>query len=474
MHQLAAIYCRISRDRAGAGLGVDRQERDCRELAARLGWTVTVVHTDNDLSAYSGKRRPGYRALLTDVQAGRVNAVLAWHNDRLHRSTSELEEYIDVCGAVPTHFVKAGQLDLSTASGRMTARITGAVARHEVEHMIERQKAAKLQAGRAGKYRGGRRPFGFEPDGVTVRPAEAAAVLDATRRVLHRETLGSIAREWTAAGITSAAWHPPLAVTKWTSIALHRLLIRPRNAAIVEHEGKPLAKAKWPAIVPEDAWAAVCLLLGDPSRRRARSADKRWLGSGLFLCGVCNDGITTMRSASTTGGTSGPKRHTYRCKAGAHLARVAQPVDQFITDVLIRRLSQPDARLLLRTAPDVDTAVLSAESDALRVRNAGLAEMFTDGVITRGELEAQRGRIQARLAEIAAEMAGAAAGSPLEGFADADDVQAVWEAATVSRRKAVIDTLMVVTLLPAPRGRRPGGGYFDTDSVRIEWRKVAE
>ncbi|HEY3689669.1 MAG TPA: recombinase family protein [Pseudonocardiaceae bacterium] len=465
MHRLAAIYCRISRDRAGAGLGVDRQEQDCRELAARLGWAVTVVHTDNDLSAYSGKRRPGYRALLADVKAGRADAVLAWHNDRLHRSTSELEEYIDACGAVPTHFVKAGQLDLSTASGRMTARITGAVARHEVEHMIERQKAAKLQAGQAGEYRGGRRPFGYEPDGVTVRPAEATAVLDATRRVLHGETLASIAREWNSRGITSSAGSP------WTSISLHRVLIRPRNAAIVEHEGKPLAKAKWPAIVPEDAWAAVCLLLGDPSRRRARSADRRWLGSGLFLCGVCNDGITTMRSASTSGSTGGPKRPTYRCKAGAHLARVAEPVDQFITDVVIGRLSQPDARLLLRTAPDVDTAALVAESEALRVRNGGLAEMFTDGVITRGELEVQRARIQARQAEIAAEMAGAAVGSPLEGFADAEDVAAAWEAATVSRRKAVIDTLMVVTLLPAPRGRRPGGGYFSTDSVRKEWRQ---
>jgi site-specific DNA recombinase len=473
VHRLAALYCRISRDRAGAGLGVDRQEQDCRQLADRLGWTVTAVHTDNDLSAYSGKRRPGYQALLADLRTRRVDAVLAWHNDRLHRSAVELEEYIEVCGAVPTHFVKAGPLDLSTASGRMTARITGAVARHEVEHMIERQKAAKLQAGQAGSYRGGRRPFGYEPDGVTVRPAEADAVLDATQRVLRGETLGSIAREWTAAGITSAAWHPPLAPTAWTSISLHRVLIRPRNAAIIEVDGQELP-AVWTAIVPEGAWRAICRLLGDPSRRRPRSADRRWLGSGLFLCGVCNDGITTMRSASTSGGTSGPKRPTYRCKTAAHLARVAESVDEFITDVVIERLSQPDARLLLRTAPDVDTAALSAESDVLRVRNGDLAEMFTDGVITRGELEAQRRRIQTRLAEIAAELASAAGGSPLEGFAGAVDVRAAWEAATVSRRKRVIDALMVVTLLPAPRGRQSGGGYFSTDSVRIEWRQVSE
>jgi site-specific DNA recombinase len=459
----AAIYCRISKDRAGAGLGVDRQEQDCRELATQLGWTVTAVYADNDISAYSGKSRPGYRALLVDLRAGRVDAVLAWHNDRLHRSAVELEEYIEVCGAVPTHFVKAGPLDLSTASGRMTARITGAVARHEVEHMIERQKAAKLQAASAGKYRGGRRPFGFESDGVTVVPGEATAVLDASQRVLHGETLGSIAREWNQGGITTSTG------AQWTSIALHHVLIRPRNAGIIEYEGEQIAKATWPAIVPENVWRAVRVLLSDPARRHPRSADRRWLGSGLFLCGVCNDG-TTMRSASTTGGASGPRRAAYRCKAGAHLARVAEPVDELVTAVVLRRLSRPDARLLLRSDPGVNIVALSSEAAALRVRLDELAALFAAGEVTARQLAEGSAAIRQRLAGVEGMMATAVAGSPLAGFAGSDDVAAAWDAASVSRRKAVIDVLMTVTLLPAPRGRRPGGHYFDPGSIKIEWK----
>lgn len=35
-----AIYAGISKDKVGAGLGAERQQADCRELAARLGWTV--------------------------------------------------------------------------------------------------------------------------------------------------------------------------------------------------------------------------------------------------------------------------------------------------------------------------------------------------------------------------------------------------------------------------------------------------
>jgi site-specific DNA recombinase len=461
----AAIYCRISRDREGAGLGVDRQDADCRELAERLGWTVTAVHTDNDISAYSGKPRPGYRALLDDIKAERVTAVLAWHTDRLHRSPAELEAYITACETrgVPTHCVKAGELDMATASGRMTARITGAVARHEVEHMIERQKAAKLQAARAGKYRGGRRAFGYESDGVTVAPGEAAAVLDATQRVLHGETLGSIAREWNTRGIKTSTG------AQWTSISLHHVLIRTRNAGLIECEGEPIAKAQWPAIVPVDVWRAVRVLLADPARRQPRSVDRRWLGSGLFLCGVCNDG-TTMRSASTTGGATGPKRATYRCKAGAHLARVAEPVDDFITAVVLERLSRPDARLLLTVKPGVDTATLGGEAAALRVRLGELAALFADGAVTGAQLAEGTARIRQRLSDVEVQLATAATGSPLEGFADVGDVRATWDAATVSRRKAVIDILMTVTLLPAPRGRRPGGHYFDTDSLRVDWK----
>ncbi|GAA4641947.1 recombinase family protein [Gordonia humi] len=86
----AIIYARISQDREGAGLGVDRQTEDARDLAERLGWRVLRVEADNDISAYSGKPRPGYERMLAAIESGEANAVIAWHADRLHRRTIEL------------------------------------------------------------------------------------------------------------------------------------------------------------------------------------------------------------------------------------------------------------------------------------------------------------------------------------------------------------------------------------------------
>ncbi|QCQ91762.1 recombinase family protein [Rhodococcus sp. SGAir0479] len=117
---VAVVYTRISKDRVGAGLGVERQREDCQKLADQLGWTVARVFSDNDISAYSGKPRPEYRAMLDALDHGEAQAVIAWHTDRLHRSPSELEEFITLCErrSITVRTVQAGELDLSTPPAR--------------------------------------------------------------------------------------------------------------------------------------------------------------------------------------------------------------------------------------------------------------------------------------------------------------------------------------------------------------------
>jgi site-specific DNA recombinase len=55
---------------------------------------VEPVYEDNDLSALSGRRRPGYEQLLADAKAGRINVIVAWHADRLTRQPIENEALI--------------------------------------------------------------------------------------------------------------------------------------------------------------------------------------------------------------------------------------------------------------------------------------------------------------------------------------------------------------------------------------------
>jgi len=165
----AAVYVRISSDREGAGLGVARQEEDCRALCERLGWQVAEVYPDNDVSAYSGKKRPEWDRLNRDIRDGLVDAIACWHVDRLTRSPRELE---DVIYLHDKHGIQlatcTGEIDLSTPTGRFIARALGAAARHEAEHKAERQRRQLRQAAQAGKPNGGQRGYGYTHDRTAI------------------------------------------------------------------------------------------------------------------------------------------------------------------------------------------------------------------------------------------------------------------------------------------------------------------
>lgn len=70
-----AIYARISRDREGSNLAVERQEEDCRKLAESLGLKGEPdVYIDNDVSATSRKPRPeGTGQSWSDTPTGSID-----------------------------------------------------------------------------------------------------------------------------------------------------------------------------------------------------------------------------------------------------------------------------------------------------------------------------------------------------------------------------------------------------------------
>lgn len=455
----AFIYCRISQDREGAGLGVDRQAADCHELADRLGWTVVQVFTDNDVSAYTGRPRPGYRAMLDALDAGEATGVLVWHTDRLHRSPVELEDYVALCErrGIVTQTVKAGPLDLASPSGRLVARQLGAVARYEVEHNVERLKAARLQAVKAGKWSGGRRPFGYEADGVTIREHEARWLRHAADEVMAGIPLSQVARDLNAAEVTTTGGR------EWTGNEVRRVLLRPRVAGLIVHNGQEAGRAEWPAIIDEDRWRGLCAMLDDPARRTNRGAPTRHLGSGLFLCGLCG---STLRSSTAKG-----RRH-YTCLPSKHLTRHGPPVEDLVAAVIVERLRQPDATELL--APRTpDTSALHTDAQAVRERLQELARLYAEGTVDAGQLAEGTSRLRERLADLEGQIASAAEGQALAPFAGADPAE-VWERLDQHRRRAVIDALVTVTLDPSPRGRpkgwQPGEPYLHPETVRIEWK----
>lgn len=458
MSKPAVVYVRISRDREGGGLGVDRQLADCRTLAERLGLLITEVFEDNDLSAYSGKARPSYRRLLQHLRDGGATTVLCWHTDRLHRAPIELEEWIEVAEPrdVVVHTVKAGPIDLATPSGRMIARQLGAVARYESEHRSERVAAQKEHAAAAGRWLGGRRPFGFEADGTTVRPLEAELIRSATDQLLTGSSLRSIVASWNHAGAltsTGKAWKPKM---------LRDVLSRWRNAGVHEHRGEPGGLAQWDAIVTVEQVRAVRALFADPKRRTNGTDNaRRWLLSGILTC-PCGEGLR-----SSTGAKG---RRTYRCKTPGpgHVSRIAAPVDDLVTRVVEAWLTEHDGvRTALSASAAVDVPALRATARRARRRVEEIAEMLGDGDLTAAEARTARLRAVSRLDAAEAALTAAVRTSALSRMVGSADPVAAWRVADLDVQRAVLRELMTITVERQGPGRRA----FDPDTIVIRRRE---
>jgi site-specific DNA recombinase len=460
----AAIYCRISRDKEGASLGVQRQEQDCRELAASLGWTVTRVFTDNDISAYSGKRRPEYENLLDQMRAGRIRGVLTWHTDRLHRSPRELETYIDASeqNSVVTHTIKAGEIDLSTPSGRAVARTLGAWARYESEHKSDRIVRKKLQLAQNGAFSGGPVPFGWRIiDGVPViEEADAAEIRKAIQGFIAGRSIGFIVKDMNSRGIKTRRGQ------LWTSTAVRNMLLRPTHAGLSAYRGDVIGESVFPAIISEDEWRAVVSTLKNPSRLMQNGNKVKHLLAGLMLCGTCGQ---AMQTSSRRG--DGGQSYYYKCKTigGGHAFQTAAPVEEMISELAVGALSQSEpAEGIAGHREADDAAELRQQAIALRARLDEAANSFADGAISAKQMGIITARVNKDLESVEDRLASLRSGNILAGRTGSPEVvRSWWAAAGIEDRRAVIDALMTIYVDPV---QKSAPRVFDSKRIRIEWK----
>lgn len=454
----AVIYTRISSDPTGERAGVTRQLDDCQALADRMGWEVVTRYDDNDLSAYNGKARPGFEAMLAAMKRAEFDMLVCWHPDRLYRSLKDLERLIDVAESrgVGIRTVNGGDLDLSNSTGKMLARIIGSVSRAESEHKAERQRRANVQRAEAGSWWSSVRCFGYSEGGEPVE-AEAKLIRQAAADVLDGKSLRAIAREWNAAGIASTKG------AAWNTSRLKRLLVNPRYAGLRTYRGTVTGPGTWTPILDSDTHAGVVAILRDSSRGGAVSYERKYIGSYRYRCGIC--GAVLHRTVSTH--ASGKTFSRYACTAKAHLSRSQPELDAYVEQVVLAYLrDQKRLHKVLSVKGDtVDVDDLRTRRAALVAQKDELATLFTDGVLDGPAVRRESAKIQAKIGGIDTALAEVARRNPVADLVKdgPEMVEKHWAALTPDLQGKILDELCSVTVNPTTKGR-----YFKPEDIDIK------
>lgn len=444
----AAIYARISQDSTGEAAGVARQLDACRKQAG----PGAAEYVDNDCSAFSGARRPQFERLLTDVQAGRISEIHVWATDRLYRRLSDLERLVEALADVPVVAVKSGRVDLSTADGRLNARLLGSVAQHSSEKSGERIGAARAQAREQGRYATAVRPFGWDKVGGQWQmiPAEAEAVKAAYRDVLAGRSLRSIAAEWRAAGFIGTRGGTI------TSPQVRSALMSGRQAGIITYKGEPTPHeiADGLALVDRETWLQVRAVLSDPKRRMNPGRPAHTLLSGIVTCGKCG---ARMHSTTITAHATKKTRRMYVCIPGnKHLSRALEDVDGPILALVARRVAQQADALADRATVAEDGSATVAQLEA---RLADLAELARQGLLAPADYAAVATGLRADIdaARAATVPTTEAAGlGMLEGVQDVEaEIRRLVDTDPDAARGIIRRMFASITVLPGGRGRKP-------------------
>lgn len=462
----AAVYTRISLDRTGESLGVQRQDQDCRELADRLGWDIAATFTDNDISATTGKRRPGFEALLTAMEAGEVDALLCWHPDRLYRKLRDLTRLLDVAGGIEIRSVTAGELDLSTPTGRMVASILGSVATAEVEHAGERKRRAARQKAERGEPKW-KRAFGYleTPTGPIPDPKVAPLVKQAYAAVLSGASLNDVCRLWNDADALTIKGN------RWTAPQVSNYLRKPRNAGLRTYQADPheathddvVGVGTWAPLVDPDLFWSVQALMGDRSRRPGPKSVRRHLLTGMLQCGKpgCDGHLSALQQRN--------RDLAYICKRCRGVSIRAGHIEPMVYRLIVGTLEAPDALDLLK-AEAHDTAEaerLRVEAGTLHAQLTRLGVDYGEGLLNARQVKAATDVIEAKLSENMRQQQDSERLRVFDGIPlGTPEVVAAVEALSPDRLRAIMDVLMVVTVAPVGKS----GKTFNAERVRVVWR----
>lgn len=353
------IYVRKSTDEANRQiLSIQAQLVELNEFARREGLTVSRVFEESRTAKAPG--RPQFNLMLSEIEKGKAQGILAWHPDRLARNS--------VDGGHIVYLVDIGKIrDLRfptfhfepTAHGKFILNVAFGQSKYYIDNLSENIKRGIRQKLRNGIWPS-RAPVGYLNDKnarrIVVDPEKAPLV----RKAFELYATGDFALHEVRTRMTAVGL---LAYTgKQFSAANYRALFKnPFYHGVMLSNGE-LFEGKHEPIISKRLFEEVQVVMTRKSKAKTPQL-KPYLYRGLFQCGECGCFITTETQ----------KGHNYlRCTK-----RVSRCTQKYVREDDIN--AQVD-RLIKQVAlePDIADAMISElEQERARSASAEAATIVT-------------------------------------------------------------------------------------------------
>ena len=291
-----AIYTRKSSEE---GLEQDFNSLDAQREAGEAyvrsqageGW-LALPHIYDD-GGYSGGTmdRPGLRALLADIEAGKVDVVVVYKVDRLTRALSDFARLVEVFETNHVSFVSVTQaFNTTTSMGRLTLNVLLSFAQFEREVTAERIRDKIAASKKKGMWMGGLTPLGYDcrEKKLIINDAEAETVRRLFALYLDLKNVRLVKAEADRLELRTKPRKPNNGRSQgnlfFTRGHLYKLLANPLYAGLIAHKGQH-HDGQHAAIIDQSTWDQVqaYLIQSGVSRRSAKNTKNHLTFAGRIF-----------------------------------------------------------------------------------------------------------------------------------------------------------------------------------------------
>lgn len=341
-----ALYARKSIERENS-ISCETQIEYCKAMIKpdeRNEQILTFV--DNGFSG-GNVNRAGFQKMMRKIEQGKITKVLVYRLDRISRSLADFVNILGTFKKYGVEFVSTQEaFDTSSPYGELIVKILAVFAEFERQSIIQRVTQAYEHRSEMGFYMGGRKPYGFDLEPITINNVKTKRLKPIPEEIEHIKyifetyavpnvTLGRLLKNLIENDIK------PLSGGGWTTAKLSNILKNPiyvmADNRIYEYfqksgtqiisppeafdgihgvqiYGKTKHKADNPdwsdikavlmtheGVIPSEIWIK-CQQKLSANRQIGNAVSNKtsWLG-GKIICGSCGRTMTTIKGKTGNG-----------------------------------------------------------------------------------------------------------------------------------------------------------------------------